>query len=135
MTNEDNKTQRLSNGKFAKGNKFGNRFTADNQPLPENVSKGRQEQIAKKKEIEKSAEILNRLLAEEIKNNKNDKTLTTKEAMLLGVLQKAIKQHDLKAVELVLKIIGDLDNKITLDNKSINIMVADKEHQKMLEDL
>lgn len=135
MTNEDNKTQRLSNGKFAKGNKFGNRFTADNQPLPEKVSKGRQEQIAKKKELEKSAEILNRLLAEEIKNNKNDKTLTTKEAMLLGVLQKAIKHHDLKAVELVLKIIGDLDNKITLDNKSINIMVADKEHQKMLEDL
>lgn len=113
----------------------GKKFSKDYQPPAENKSKGKQEAIAEKKEIEKSAEILKRILSEQIQNTKTGEVLTKKEAMLLGVLTKAIKEHDLKAVELVLKLIGELDNKITLDSNGLNIFVADDEHKQMLEDL
>lgn len=113
----------------------GKKFSKDYQPPAENKSKGKQEAIAEKKEIEKSAEILKRILSEQIQNTKTGEVLTKKEAMLLGVLTKAIKEHDLKAVELVLKLIGELDNKITLDSNGLNIFVADDKHKQMLEDL
>ena len=113
----------------------GKKFSKDYQPPAENKSKGKQEAIAEKKEIEKSAEILKRILSEQIQNTKTGEILTKKEAMLLGVLTKAIKEHDLKAVELVLKLIGELDNKITLDSNGLNIFVADDKHKQMLEDL
>jgi hypothetical protein len=113
----------------------GKKFSKDYQPPAENKSKGKQEAIAEKKEIEKSAEILKRILSEQIENKKTGEVLTKKEAMLLGVLTKAIKEHDLKAVELVLKLIGELDNKITLDSNGLNIFVADDKHKQMLEDL
>jgi hypothetical protein len=113
----------------------GKKFSKDYQPPAENKSKGKQEAIAEKKEIEKSAEILKRILSEQIENKKTGEVLTKKEAMLLGVLTKAIKEHDLKAVELVLKLIGELDNKITLDSNGLNIFVADNKHKQMLEDL
>lgn len=113
----------------------GKKFSKDYQPPAENKSKGKQEAIAEKKEIEKSAEILKRILSEQIENKKTGEVLTKKEAMLLGVLTKAIKEHDLKAVELVLKLIGELDNKITLDSNGLNIFVADEKHKQMLEDL
>ena len=113
----------------------GKKFSKDYQPPAENKSKGKQEAIAEKKEIEKSAEILKRILSEQIVNKKTGEVLTKKEAMLLGVLTKAIKEHDLKAVELVLKLIGELDNKITLDSNGLNIFVADDKHKQMLEDL
>jgi hypothetical protein len=113
----------------------GKKFSKDYQPPAENKSKGKQEAIAEKKEIEKSAEILKRILSEQIQNTKTGEVLTKKEAMLLGVLTKAIKEHDLKAVELVLKLIGELDNKITLDSNGLNIFVADEKHKQMLEDL
>lgn len=135
MAKKNNDTQRQPNGKFAKGNKIGNRFTSDNQPPPENISKGRQEQIAEDKEIEKSAEILKRILSEEVENKKTGEILTKKEAMLYGLLAKAIKDNDLRAIELILKIIGEFDNKITLESNGLNIFVADDEHKKMLEDL
>jgi hypothetical protein len=113
----------------------GKKFSKDYQPPAENKSRGKQEAIAEKKEIEKSAEILKRILSEQIENKKTGEVLTKKEAMLLGVLTKAIKEHDLKAVELVLKLIGELDNKITLDSNGLNIFVADDKHKQMLEDL
>lgn len=113
----------------------GKKFSKDYQPPAENKSKGKQEAIAEKKEIEKSAEILKRILSEQIENKKTGEVLTKKEAMLLGVLTKAIKEHDLKAVELVLKLIGELDNKITLDSNGLSIFVADDKHKQMLEDL
>lgn len=113
----------------------GKKFSKDYQPPAENKSKGKQEAITEKKEIEKSAEILKRILSEQIQNTKTGEVLTKKEAMLLGVLTKAIKDHDLKAVELVLKLIGELDNKITLDGNGLNIFVADEKHKQMLEDL
>lgn len=113
----------------------GKKFSKDYQPPAENKSKGKQEAIAERKDIEKSAEILKRILSEQIENKKTGEVLTKKEAMLLGVLAKAIKEHDLKAVELVLKLIGELDNKITLDSNGLNIFVADDKHKQMLEDL
>ena len=39
-------TQRQPNGKFAKGNKEGHRFTSTAQPDPKKVSEGRRKQIA-----------------------------------------------------------------------------------------
>lgn len=135
MARQKKNTQRQPNGQFAKGNTEGNRFTDTNQPDPKRISEGRQAEIAEKKDIEKSAEILKRILSEQIENKKTGEVLTKKEAMLLGVLTKAIKEHDLKAVELVLKLIGELDNKITLDSNGLNIFVADDKHKQMLEDL
>ena len=135
MARQKKNTQRQPNGQFAKGKTEGNRFTDTNQPDPKRISEGRQAEIAEKKEIEKSAEILKRILSEQIENKKTGEVLTKKEAMLLGVLTKAIKEHDLKAVELVLKLIGELDNKITLDSNGLNIFVADDKHKQMLEDL
>lgn len=113
----------------------GKKFTGDYQPKPERKSNGKRKANALRKEIEKSAEILKRLLAEEIENPKTGQVLTKKEAMLYGVLVKAIKEHDLKAVELILKLIGELDNKVSLNGSILNILVADDEHKKMLEDL
>ena len=127
--------QRQPNGQFAKGNTEGNRFTNTNQPDPKRISEGRQAEIAEKKEIEKSAEILKRILSEQIENKKTGEVLTKKEAMLLGVLTKAIKEHDLKAVELVLKLIGELDKKITLNSNGLNIFVANEETKKLIEDV
>ena len=135
MARQKKNTQRHPNGQFAKGNTEGNRFTDTNQPDPKRISEGRQAEIAEKKEIEKSAEILKRILSEQIENKKTGEVLTKKEAMLLGVLTKAIKEHDLKAVELVLKLIGELDYKITLESNGLNIFVADDKHKQMLEDL
>ena len=132
---ENEITQRQPNGKFAKGNTIGHRFTSDDQPDPKRVSEGRQEQIAEDKELEKSAEILKRLLAEKIENKKTGQVLTQKEAMLYGLLVKAIKEHDLKAIELILKIIGDLDDKISLETKGLNIVVADEKLKQAIEEI
>ena len=135
MAKKNKETRRTNDGKFAKGNKEGKKFTTTYQPTNEAKSQGRQEEIAEKKEIEKSAEILKRILSEEVENKKTGEILTKKEAMLYGLLAKAIKDNDLKAIELILKIIGEFDNKITLESNGLKIFVADDEHKKMLEDL
>lgn len=110
---ENEKKQRENNGKFAKGNKIGNRFTPENQPTPENKSVGKRKAIAEKKEIERSALILERLLNKDIVNNNTGEVMTQKEAMLLTLLSQAIKEKNLKAIEMILKIIGDIDNAST----------------------
>ena len=87
----------------------------------------RLENQEKQKEIETSAKILNRLLNKMIKNNKTGEEITQKEAMLLGVLYKAINEHDLKAVEMVLKLIGDLSDKISVDMTARNAEMSIEE--------
>lgn len=116
---------------FSKGKKFSKEY----QPSGENKSAGKLKASAERKEIEKSAQILERLLSKTIVNNQTGEEITQKEAMLLTLLGKAIKEKDLKAMEMILKIIGDMDSKLLLENKNINITVADAKHKQMLEDL
>lgn len=67
----------------------------------------KKENKLKQQEIESSAKILIRLLQGEIKNNTTGETITQKEAMLLTLLSQGIKEKNLKAIEMILKIIGD----------------------------
>lgn len=95
------------------------KFTKDYQPTPEAKSKGKLKANAERKEIETSAKILQRLLQNEITNNTTGETITQKEAMLLTLLSQAIKEKNLKAIEMILKIIGDFSD-IPQSNVVIN---------------
>lgn len=134
MANKNNDTQRQPNGQFAKGNKEGNRFSATNQPNPENVSKGRQEQLAEAKEVEKTVDILTRVLQKLI-TDKQGKELTAKEAMMLALLQKALK-GDIRAIELIIKLLGEMPaDKQEITNTTPQIVVANETDLKALEEL
>lgn len=134
MAKKNNDTQRQPNGQFAKGNKEGNRFSATNQPNPENVSKGRQEQLAEAKEVEKTVDILTRVLQKLI-TDKQGKELTAKEAMMLALLQKALK-GDIRAIELIIKLLGEMPaDKQEITNTTPQIVVANETDLKALEEL
>lgn len=134
MDKKNNDTQRQPNGQFAKGNKEGNRFSATNQPNPENVSKGRQEQLAEAKEVEKTVDILTRVLQKLI-TDKQGKELTAKEAMMLALLQKALK-GDIRAIELIIKLLGEMPaDKQEITNTTPQIVVANETDLKALEEL
>ena len=70
----------------------------------------RKENIEEEKQIENTAKILSRLLMKQIKNNTTGEVITQKEAMILTLLNKAIVEKDLKAIEMVLKLIGEFDD-------------------------
>ena len=134
MDKKNNDTQRQPNGQFAKGNKEGNRFSTTNQPNPENVSKGRQEQLAEAKEVEKTVDILTRVLQKLI-TDKQGKELTAKEAMMLALLQKALK-GDIRAIELIIKLLGEMPaDKQEITNTTPQIVVANETDLKALEEL
>ena len=105
-------------------------FTSEYQPSPQRKSEAQKKYWKEVRENEKSADILNRLLQKAIPNKALGEEITQKENMLYGLLVKAIEERDLKAIELVLKIIGDLDNKLTLDgllNTNIQKVYVTKE--------
>ena len=79
----------------------------------------RKENQKKSLEIETSAQILARLLQGEITNNTTGEKITQKEAMLLTLLSQAIKEKNLKAIEMILKIIGDF-SEVPQSNLFIN---------------
>ena len=116
---KENAIQRQPNGQFAKGNKEGNRFSKTKQPNPKKVSEGRKKQIAQKKEIETSAQILIRCLNDEITNSTTGEQITQKEAMLLTLMSLGLKEKNLKAIEMILKIIGDF-SEVPQSNLFIN---------------
>ena len=70
----------------------------------------RKENIEEEKQIENTAKILSRLLMKQIKNSTTGEVITQKEAMILTLLNKAIVEKDLKAIEMVLKLIGEFDD-------------------------
>lgn len=70
----------------------------------------RKENIEEEKQIENTAKIISRLLMKKIKNNATGEEITQKEAMILTLLNKAIVEKDLKAIEMVLKLIGEFDD-------------------------
>lgn len=79
-------------------------------------------------------ELLDYLLEKEITNKKGEKA-TTKEAILVAAIKKAIA-GDIKALQFIRDTIGEMPViKQEVENKGINIVVADKQHKKMLEDL
>lgn len=55
---DNDEKQRKNNGKFQNGNKLGNRFSADNQPKPEEKSEGWKKRNLREKLIEQTAEEL-----------------------------------------------------------------------------
>ena len=86
----------------------------------------RKENQEKQKEIEKSADILMRLLSKQIKNKATGEEITQKEAMLLTLLNKALVEQDLNAMKMILQIIGEIDNKlvsINMTNRNANISI------------
>lgn len=89
-----------------------------------------------KKELVKTAKIiLEQALKESVTDKKTGRTFTAKEAMLLGLMNRAIKNNDLSAIRLVLEIIGENPNNPTIDITGFNITVADKRAKEALEDL
>lgn len=97
-------------------------------------SKGGHARAKKIKEKKTMREILDYLLGKEITNKKGEKA-TTKEAILVAAIQKAI-EGDIKALQFIRDTIGEMPVvKQEVENKGINIVVADKQHKKMLEDL
>ena len=90
----------------------------------------RKENIEEEKQIENTAKIITRLLMKKIKNNATGEEITQKEAMILTLLNKAIVEKDLKAIEMVLKLIGEFDD---ANNTNITInqpMQVDKQELK-----
>lgn len=77
-------------------------------------------------------EMLDYLLSKEIKNKQGEKA-TTLEALMVATIKKAMS-GDTKAVQFIRDTIGEMPTQ-KIENTGINIVVADKEHQKMLKDL
>lgn len=88
-------------------------FSADNPEYARECNlkaqEARRKNREKQLEIEKTVTILSRLLTKKIKNNTTGEEITQKEAMVLTLLNKAIVEKDLKAIEMILKILGDFD--------------------------
>lgn len=94
--------------------KKGTKFSADNPEYARECNlksqEARKENRIKEQNIENSVQILSRLLRKTIKNSKTGEEITQKEAMILTLLNKAIVEKDLKAIEMVLKLIGEFDD-------------------------
>jgi hypothetical protein len=86
-------------GQYEENLKKGKRFSKENQPSPEAKSKGKQ---AKKT----MREILDYLLEKEITNKKGEKA-TTKEAILVAAIKKAI-EGDIKALQFIRDTVGEM---------------------------
>lgn len=79
-------------------------------------------------------ELLDYLLEKEITNKKGEKA-TTKEAILVSAIKKAI-EGDIRALQFIRDTIGEMPKQVhEVENKGINIFVADEKHKKMLEEL
>ena len=87
----------------------GKKFSAENQPSPEAKSKGQ-------KEKKTMRELLDYLLEKEITNKKGEKA-TTKEAILVAAIKKAIA-GDMKAIEFIRDTVGE-NPRFIVDNNVI----------------
>ena len=97
-------------------------------------SKGGHARAKKIKEKKTMRELLDYLLEKEITNKKGEKA-TTKEAILVSAIKKAI-EGDIRALQFIRDTIGEMPKQVhEVENKGINIFVADEKHKKMLEEL
>lgn len=105
----------------------GKKFSADYQPSAKAKSDGKQKKI-------KMKEMLDLLLAKEIKNNQGE-TATTLEAISVSLIKQAMSGN-VKAYEVIRDTIGqNPTHKMDIGNTGFNIVVADEEHKKMFEEL
>lgn len=88
----------------------------------------------KRRELKTMREMLNYLLSKDITNNKGE-TATTLEAVMVAQIKEALKGNT-RAIQFIRDTIGEMPKMVhEVENKGINIVVADKAHKKMLEDL
>ena len=88
----------------------------------------------KRREAKTMKAMLDYLLEKKV-TSKDGKKATSLEAMMSSIVAKAIK-GDVRAAQFVRDTIGENPaQKLDITSKDINIMVADEQHKKMLEDL
>lgn len=100
-------------------------FSPTHKPSPEAYKRGAEKRSQRRKEEKAAAAILKRLLDETVTIEETGQQMTAKEYMLYGVLTQAMKNHDLKAVELVLKLIGELSDQGGVNVGIFNQQVKD----------
>ena len=100
----------------------------------ERGAKGGKKSGEKRRELKTMREMLNYLLSKDITNKQGEKA-TTLEAVMVAQIKEAIKGNT-RAAQFIRDTIGEMPKMVhEVENKGINIFVADKEHKKMLEDL
>lgn len=95
---------------------------------------GGKKSAEKRRELKTMREMLNYLLQKDITNNKGE-TATTLEAVMVAQIKEALKGNT-RAIQFIRDTIGEMPKMVhEVENKGINIVVADKAHKKMLEEL
>lgn len=88
----------------------------------------------KKEDIKTAKAIVEALFAEKIKDKKGKK-FTVKEVMIKKLVDKALRDGSLTAMNMLLAIVGENPNKPMIDITGFNITVADSKAKEALEDL
>lgn len=88
----------------------------------------------KKEDIKTAKTIVETLFAEKIKDKKGKK-FTVKEVMIKKLVNKAVNDGSLTAMNMLLAIVGENPNKPMIDITGFNITVADSKAKEALEDL
>ena len=100
----------------------------------ERGAKGGKKSGEKRRELKTMRQMLNYLLEKDITNKQGEKA-TTLEAVMVAQIKEALKGNT-RAAQFIRDTIGEMPKMVhEVENKGINIVVADKEHKKMLEDL
>lgn len=100
----------------------------------ERGSKGGKASGKKRRELKTMRAMLDYLLTKKITNNKGEKA-TTLEAIMVAQIKEALKGNT-RAVQFIRDTIGEMPKMVhEVDNKGINIFVANEKHKQMLEDL
>lgn len=89
----------------------------------------------KKEDIKTAKAIVEALFAEKIKDKEGKKKFTVKEVMIKKLVNKAVKDGSLTAMNMLLAIVGENPNKPMIDITGFNITVADSKAKEALEDL
>ena len=104
------------------------------EELKKRQSNGGKKSGERRRELKTMRQMLNYLLEKDITNNKGE-TATTLEAVMVAQIKEALKGNT-RAVQFIRDTIGEMPKMVhEVENKGINIFVADKAHKKMLEDL
>lgn len=89
----------------------------------------------KREDIKTAKAIVEALFAEKVKDKEGKKKFTVKEVMIKKLVNKAVKDGSLTAMNMLLAIVGENPNKPMIDITGFNITVADSKAKEALEDL
>ena len=89
----------------------------------------------KKEDIKTAKAIVEALFAEKIKDKDGKKKFTVKEVMIKKLVNKAVKDGSLTAMNMLLAIVGENPNKPMIDITGFNIVVADERTKELVEDV